>query len=145
MIVYRLARSKFANDLSGKGAELSGGRWNSKGRAMLYTSSSRALCTAEVAVHTPLGIIPEDYILLCIALPENSMEVLDMKRLPENWRAHPPLRSTQMMGDDFITSEKALVLKVPSAVVQGDFNFLINPNHKECKEVKIVSKEFIFF
>ena len=64
MKVYRLSKAQFANDLSGKGAELAGGRLNSKGLPMLYTSSSRALCTAEIAVHTPLGIVPTDYVII---------------------------------------------------------------------------------
>ena len=59
MIVYRLSKSKYSADLSGKGAEKAGGRWNSKGVAMVYTSASRALCTAEVAVHVPLGIVTD--------------------------------------------------------------------------------------
>ena len=54
MKVFRLCKAKFANDLSGLGAEKSGGRWNSKGVAMVYSSESRALCTTEIAVHTPL-------------------------------------------------------------------------------------------
>ena len=61
MIVYRLCKSIYKKDLSGKGAEIAGGRWNSKGYAILYTSESRSLCTAEIAVHTPLGNVPADY------------------------------------------------------------------------------------
>ena len=70
MIVYRLSRARFSKDLSGRGAELAGGRWNSKGTPMLYTSDSIALCTVEVAVHMPLGIVPFDYELVQIQVPE---------------------------------------------------------------------------
>ena len=70
MIVFRLSSSKYAKDLSGKGAEKSGGRWNSKGIALVYTGQSRALCTAEIAVHTPLGNIPLGYEII-------SIEILD--------------------------------------------------------------------
>ena len=58
MIVFRLCKSMFKDDLSGRGAEIAGGRWNNRGRPMLYTAENRALCTAEIAVHTPLGIVP---------------------------------------------------------------------------------------
>ena len=70
MIVFRLSKAQFANDLSGKGAELVGGRWNSRGNAMLYTSQSIALCVTEIAVHVPLGILPKDYQLVHIEVPD---------------------------------------------------------------------------
>jgi RES domain-containing protein len=69
MKVYRLCNRQFSNDLSGKGAELFGGRWNSKGTAILYTSESRALCLTEVLVHATSNSIPDDYHLVTIELP----------------------------------------------------------------------------
>ena len=90
MIVFRLCKGKYKNDLSGKGAEKSGGRWNSRGSAVIYTCESRALCTAEIAVHTPLGIVPNDYLLLTIEIPDNiSIIELKVKDLPKNWRTFP--------------------------------------------------------
>ena len=70
MIVYRLTKAKYSHDRSGKGAEKTGGRWNSKGIPVVYTSESRALCTSEIAVHTPLGILPHDYMLITIEIPD---------------------------------------------------------------------------
>ena len=78
MIVFRLSKAQFANDLSGKGAELVGGRWNSRGNAMLYTSQSIALCVTEIAVHVPLGILPKDYQLVHIEIPDE--DFLELKR-----------------------------------------------------------------
>ncbi len=90
MIVYRLIKEKYKNDLSGKGAEKAGARWNSKGKAMLYTSESRSLCTAEVAVHTPLGNIPLNYFLIEIEIPDN-IKFTELKKedLPPDWKALP--------------------------------------------------------
>ena len=68
MIVFRLSKATYALDLSGKGAEKTGGRWNSKGIPMVYTSSSRALCTAEIAVHLPLGLVPSGYHLTTLVV-----------------------------------------------------------------------------
>lgn len=140
MKVYRLCSSKFTYDLSGKGAELAGGRWNSKGKAVLYTSQSRALCTTEIAVHTPLGNIPRDYELVEIIFPD-SCRIMDIKvsDLPSDWKSIPHSHSTQEIGDKFIDGRKFLVFKVPSVVVPGDFNFLINPNHRNFNEVEITS------
>ena len=139
MIVYRLSKAQYALDLSGKGAELVGGRWNSRGNAMLYTSQSIALCVTEIAVHVPLGILPKDYQLIHIEIPDE--DLLEMKRLPKDWQSFPHSNSTQMIGDKFLKEHKHLVFKVPSAAVQGEFNFLINPRHKNFNQIKIVKLE----
>ena len=139
MIVYRLSKAQYAQDLSGKGAELVGGRWNSRGNAMLYTSQSIALCVTEIAVHVPLGILPKDYQLIHIEIPDE--DLLEMKRLPKDWQSFPHSNSTQMIGDKFLKEHKHLVFKVSSAAVQGEFNFLINPRHKNFNQIKIVKIE----
>lgn len=146
MIVYRLSKEKHKNDLSGKGAELTGGRWNSKGAAMLYTSQSRALCTTEIAVHSPLGIIPSNYWLVTIEFPDTAdILELDSTLLSTDWRTYPHQHSTQAIGDNFITTGKYLVMKVPSAVVPGDFNYLLNPAHSLFSRVKITATEVFEF
>ena len=146
MIVYRLCKSAWQNDLSGKGAEIAGGRWNSKGNALVYTSSSRALCMAEIAVHAPLGCLPDDYVMVEIQIPLNSV-VLEIAEsdLPRHWQSFINRQVTQKIGDHFIAHNKALVLKVPSAGVQGDYNFLINPNHPEKEDIKISKVESFRF
>jgi RES domain-containing protein len=145
MIVYRLSRSTYANDLTGKGAERYGGRWNSKGTPLLYTSQSRALCALEIAVNTPLGIFPEDFVVIEIAIPDKSIAILKSNQLPLQWNAHPFGKGTQKIGDAFVRESKTLVLKVPSATVEGDFNFLINPLHSQISSIKIKSiKPFTF-
>ena len=142
MIVYRLSRSKFRNDLSGKGAELAGGRWNSKGVPMLYTSESIALCTVEIAVHMPLGIVPLDYYLVRIELPDfDIIPEVKAADLPEVWKSFPHSNVTQEIGDQFILEESHLVLKAPSATVQGNHNYLINPRHPDFSKVKVLGSE----
>jgi RES domain-containing protein len=138
MIVYRLSRSKFKNDLSGRGAELAGGRWNSKGVALVYTSESIALCTVEIAVHMPLGIVPLDYCLVEIEIPDE-FDVYEVRidNLPLSWNSFPHTKHTQQIGDRFIFDTDHLVLKVPSATVQGNYNYLINPRHPEFNKVTV--------
>jgi RES domain-containing protein len=146
MKVFRLCRSKFANDLSGKGAEKSGGRWNSKGTAMLYTSQSVALCTVELAVHTPLGNIPSDYTLITLEIPESIIaSEITTGDLPPDWKTLPHANSTQLMGDEFVRSGKNAMLKVPSVVVPGEYNFLINPSHPDSKGIVIEFAESFEF
>jgi RES domain-containing protein len=138
MIVYRLAKGKNRRDLSGKGAEIYGGRWNSKGTAILYASQSRALAFAEVSMHIPFGIIPKDYFLVSIQIPDKaSVLKLTEEDLPVDWRSNPHSHSTQKIGDEFVAAGKYLVLRVPSAVVPGEFNYLINSAHAMMREVKV--------
>lgn len=125
--------------MSGKGAAMFGNRWNSKGIEMLYTSESRALAMAEVIVHLSLASLPDDYVMIEIEIPEAvASEVIEPDCLETNWNANPPISSTQLIGDGFILSKKNCVLKVPSAVVKGDFNYLLNPNHRDIKKIKII-------
>ena len=144
MIVYRLSKKQYRNDLSGKGAWLAGGRWNSKGTALLYTGQSRALCMTEIAVHMPYGIIPEDYFLVEIEIPEHSVVEIAVESLPEDWAEFPHPASTRQIGDDFVRAGEHLVLKVPSATVPGDFNYLVNPLHELSYLVKIAASPVPF-
>jgi RES domain-containing protein len=142
MIVFRLANKRYCNDLSGTGAEITGGRWNFKGTKILYTADSRALCMAEIAVHTPVGVMPIDYYLTTIEIPDYSnIKQIESDMLPDNWRKFPYSKITQELGEDFIERNENLYIKVPSAVVQGDFNILINPIHSDFNKVKIIKTE----
>ena len=139
MRAFRLCKDRYATDLSGRGAERAGGRWNSKGVPMVYTGTSRALCVVEMAVHLPLGILPEGYAMVEIALPDYAVRSVDLTALPPDWNAIPAGRATQVLGDAFAKQQHSLVLKVPSAVVSGDHNLLINPLHPDHRKIEIAS------
>ncbi len=146
MKVYRLSKAKYAGELSGIGAAKFGNRWNSKGVEMIYTAGCRALAVTEVLVHLPTGLIPEDMMMIEIDIPDHlPVKVLDSKVLPENWKVFPPPAETRHLGDAFVADHKFVILKVPSAVVEGDFNYLINPNHPDFKQIKILSKKAFRF
>lgn len=137
MNVYRIARSLYAEDLSGTGARMVGGRWNSKGIALLYTAESRALAAMELAVRVDFSRKPKDLIMITIGLPTDA-SIIEPDVLPEDWHQFPHRVFTRQIGDTFVMESKALVLKVPSAVVKGDYNFLINPQHHGFKHVRIL-------
>ncbi len=146
MIVYRLSKKEYARDLSGRGAELYGGRWNSKGRSMLYTSQSKALAFVELAIHIPVGIVPKDYFLVSILIPDTATILpLRHKDLPKDWRSNPHGDSTQQIGDKFLRASDHMILQAPSAIVPGDFNFLINPKHPQAGSLIIQSLELFEF
>lgn len=146
MIVYRISKEKHAKDLSGNGARLSGGRWNSKGLPVVYTSGSIALAMAEVLVHISAGLIPDDYRLVTIEIPDSiSIEILDETSLPGKWKTLGMMPVTQKIGNNFLINLKAPCLKVPSAVVPGENNILINPEHPDFAKVKILKMESFDF
>jgi RES domain-containing protein len=141
MEVFRLARKKYPIELSGKGASISGARWNSKGTEIIYCAQNRALAMAEVLVHLSLATLPNDFVMLTIDIPEDiSVEVLNPKKLNIDWNVFPCTFETPLLGDDFIKRNEACILKVPSAVVKGDFNFLINPYHGDFYKIKIIEQ-----
>lgn len=138
MIVFRLTKGKYALDLSGMGASIFGYRWNSKGIKALYTASSRALAMAEVLVHLPMGFLPEGYRMLEIEIPDPTfIEEIDISSLDEGWNDFPHRPETKEVGDEFLRKNEHPVLKVPSALVKGDFNYLINPNHPDAKKITV--------
>lgn len=138
MKVYRLTKRKYAKVLDGKGAANSSNRWNSKGVEIIYTAESRALAMAEVAVHLTIASLPKKMGMIEIDVPDSiKVKKLDTKILKGDWNCHPHTKKTQLLGDEFIHSGSACVYKVPSAVVKGDFNYLINPNHPDMSQIKI--------
>lgn len=141
MILYRIARCIYADSLSGEGSRLFGGRWNSKGKPALYLASSRALAVLEVLVHLPPLIIPDDYCLAEIEVPDNNFTEIFVKDLPEDWRNVSPPALLKKFGDDFLKNDAHLLMKVPSSVVSMEYNFVVNTIHPVMKKVKVVKVE----
>lgn len=149
MIVFRVEREKYLDSiLSGIGASMSKGfRWNSFNTKLIYTAESRALATLEVSVHLDLSEdLPSDRFYVTIEIPD-TIAILEVKTddLPKDWNAKPPTRTTQIIGDDFVHYNEAAVLKVPSSIVPQEFNYLINPNHKDIRKIKIIAIEKMGF
>ena len=142
MIVYRLSRKKYKDKLSGYGASLNGQRWNSKGTELIYTAQTRALANSEVAVHISLGILPSDYHMVEVEIPD-SLEILNIneKNLPKGWNSLPSKPESKNIGDEFVNENLYPVLKVPSVVVKGEFNYIINPKHSDFSKIKIINTE----
>lgn len=138
MEVFRLSREKFSTVLSGIGAAIKGARWNSVGTEIIYTAANRSLAMAEVAVHFSISTIPDDYVMITIFIPDDVLiKKITVAELPQNWNTFPHPSSTQIVGDKFIFENKYCVLQIPSSVTQGDYNFLVNPNHVDFKKIKI--------
>jgi RES domain-containing protein len=140
MVLYRITKCIYADDLTGIGARLFGGRWNSEGRSALYLASSRSLALLEVLVHLPPLIIPDDYCLVEIEVPDNSINNISVKDLPNNWKDISPPIALRRIGDEFLKVQKYLLMKVPSSIVPMEYNYILNPLHPDSKNVKILKK-----
>ena len=139
MRVWRICRAAHAGSaFSGEGARLFAARWNPVGAPMVYTSLSLSLAAMEVFVHLDLEEQPEDLVSLAAELPvgESDAERVEMKRLPKDWRrvGHPALR---LLGAEWVAAGRSLVLLVPSAVVDGEWNALVNPGHPDAKGIRM--------
>ncbi len=144
MIVYRICNSLYKDDISGYGASIRGARWNDRGLSMLYTSEHISLCALEMLVNILLTEVKLNFHLLHIKVPDNaSVSSIAVEKLKPNWRDDEGY--TNFIGNEFCKNKNSLVLKVPSAVITEEYNYLINPKHPDFKKIKILnSKPFIF-
>ncbi|MDR3694253.1 RES family NAD+ phosphorylase [Mucilaginibacter sp.] len=141
MVLYRITRCIYAEDISGTGGRLYGGRWNSIGKPVVYLASSRALAVLEVLVHLQPLMIPDDYCLVEIEVPENSITQILINDLPDNWKDISPPLALKQTGDEFLKKRDHLLMKVPSSIVPMEYNYLLNPLHPDIKKVKVLKKE----
>ena len=136
MIIYRLSTGKYAKDISGAGAKLNGGRWNPVGIDALYTSEYISLCILEILVRANKDISPDSYTLISIEAPQSNVYEIQLQKLKANWQHD--LDYTQWIGAEFFKNNPSLILKVPSAIVDQENNYLLNTNHKDFQKVKIL-------
>lgn len=144
MWVYRLSKPKYADDLSGTGAAMAGGRWNKKGRAVLYCSEVPALALLEIVVNIP-PMFQSDLQLLTLEIPDEKVKSIEKEKLPENWFHYPAPRILAEIAEEYYKNQELLGIIVPSAVVHQQYNILINPRSKYYHEIKVISiVPFIF-
>ena len=143
MIVYRFGHEAFIENLDGEGAKRFGGRWNSKGFAMLYTSPTISLALIEVLAHAMAYTDLLNYRLAVLEVPYLSETAIKLEAMKHTWRED--VKYSRFMGDSFISTQTNLSLSVPSAIIPQENNLLINPKHKDFSEVKLVDIQFFEF
>ncbi|NCT17048.1 MAG: RES superfamily protein [Flavobacteriaceae bacterium CG_4_8_14_3_um_filter_34_10] len=142
MKLYRISNKKYAENLLGTGAWLYGGRWNSKGIAVVYTSGSIALAVLENLVYFDMDLMPKDLVLTTLEIPESiSIQKIAANQLQKDWNCYPHTEGTQQLGNRFVKDAKHLLLRVPSAIVSQEFNYILNPSHPDFKKIKICKNE----
>ena len=136
---FRLCKTCYlATAFSGEGARLSGGRWNSPGLAMVYTSSSLSLATLEVLVHLEdPDAFARLFSWLPLEFPADCVERVDIYQLAPSWLSDETSSSSQVVGDRWLRSMRTVVLEVPSVVTPGEWNYLLNPAHPKFSEIQI--------
>lgn len=144
VVVWRIAtdtRTYEADDLSGTGAKITGGRWNAAGDALVYTSETQALACLETVVHLNAGGLPLNRYLVAVTIPDAvwaAARTETPESLPVGWDADPPGRASIQFGSAWIRSGASALLRVPSVIVPDEYNVLINPLHADSGAIAAV-------
>jgi len=132
MLLYRIVKHRErTSDLSGTGSYIQGGRWNSAGMYALYTAENRSLALLEMLVHVDPEEMPPSLFVMTIEVHKDApVHVLNERDLPYNWRTTDNLALLEL-GDDLLKHQDIMVIKVPSAVMPLEFNYILNPSFLE--------------
>jgi RES domain-containing protein len=149
--LWRIAKHTLefhAADLTGGGAKITGGRWNSKGRAAVYASSTIALATLETLAHLGDNIAIRNAFLIKITVPPGVWrlrEIVEPGDLDPTWKSEPPGSTTVALGDAWLDGKTAPFLLVPSVIVPEEWNVLINPAHPAVAKIRAeVTRQFVY-
>ncbi len=137
MLVYRVGATKYANDLTGEGAKLNGGRWNHVGIPCIYAGESRAIVLLEYSAHVSIDNIKRALSFTTFSVPDDSILELYTADLPGNWKDFPHPRETRDLGSQLLKENEYLLLKFPSAIIQEESIYILNPNHALMKKVSV--------
>lgn len=139
MQVFRICLEKWSKNLTASGYPA---RWNSKGTFVIYTAGSRALACLENVVHRSGEGLNKLFKVMVIEIPDQiDIHQIEMDDLPDDWTELTSYSLTQAIGDKWIQSSKSAVMSVPSSIIAKERNFLLNPNHKDFRLVKLIAIE----
>ena len=140
MHVYRLCKDKYSRRvLDGEGGRITGGRWHTQGRRIVYCASSEALVVLEVRVHVGRYVPTAPYVMHAIDVPDECIVTVSVHELPSDWSAVPYGEASQAIGDEWLRSGRSAALRVPSVHSSSDTSVLVNPVHADFKSVTVAS------
>lgn len=146
MLVYRISRFKYAQNLEASGVA---NRWNKAGQFVIYASESRALATLELVVHRSAIIQSDTYKVMVIEISEQKLDLvqeINRSELQANWNNLQSYPRLQEIGNEWYEKKESLILKVPSAMIPQENNFVINTMHDLFKsQVKVIALEDFFW
>jgi RES domain-containing protein len=146
LTAWRIYKKRFAKTaFTGEGARRFGGRWNSPGHAIIYLAQSRALAALEMLVHLELADALKHYQVCPVLFSDSLLEEIAPSLLPANWKKDPPPVKLRALGDQWLETKRSAVLRVPSAIVAAEHNYLLNPAHPDFSKVRIGKAEWFKF
>ena len=135
---WRLIKTKYIEDaFNGEGARLHGGRWNSAGIRAVYVSETLALATVEILVHLQSASPLRYYSCIPVKFDKSLLESINVLHLPPKWYSEPYPEEVVAIGNRWLHEGRSVVLKVPSAAIPAESNFVLNPLHPDFSRVKI--------
>ena len=139
LTVFRLGKHVYRDQLfSGQGGLYAGGRWTPRGRPVVYTSGSISLAVLEYTVnYRRRGWVPATVLGRADVPAGVRVEIISMDKLPSNWFAAAAPPQLQALGHEWLERGETAVLKVPSAIVTEEWNYLLNPSHSDFRKLRI--------
>lgn len=145
MEMFRITKEEFSESLSASG---SANRWNLKGQQVIYTASSRSLSTLELVVHKGAvkPLFHYKVMVISVADDDSLYKQIKINELPYHWRTMAAYSELQKIGSGWYNSMETLVLKIPSAIIPLEYNFMINTEHPNFREkISLVRTEDYFW
>jgi RES domain-containing protein len=147
LTVFRLGKHVYRDQLfSGQGGLYASGRWTPRGRPVVYTSAGISLAVLEYTVnYRRRGWVPATVLGRATIPASVRLETVSIDKLPANWFAASSPPQLQSLGGKWLERGETAVLKVPSAIVTEEWNYLLNPLHTDFRKFRISSpKQFNF-
>jgi RES domain-containing protein len=143
MLVYRIATTRYAHSLTASGYPA---RWNPENIFMLYTAATRSLACLENLVHRSGIGLTTDFRTMILEIPDHIyVENVNMSGFPADWQDIRYYNQTQAFGEKWVLESRSAVLRVPSAIVPEEFNFLLNVQHPQFANITLVRTEPFLF
>nr|WP_121272999.1 RES family NAD+ phosphorylase [Pedobacter schmidteae] len=143
MQVFRIGLAKYASLLNASGRAA---RWNPNDIEMIYTAGSRSLACLENVVHRNQIGLNQSFKVMTIEIPDDLCILsIELKKLQPGWTEFHQMPITQKLGEDWIKNNKSAILKVPSAIINAEYNYLLNPMHPDFKSIRLLKSETFVF
>lgn len=141
MFLYRISQTKYASSLTASGID---GRWNALHQKMIYTAGSVALACLENLAHRSGASLAAGNFSVSIIEVDDTIKLEEIKieeltNLNSEWHLADHYNITQKLGSDWLNAASSAILKVPSAIIDLEYNYLMNPNHPDFIRIKIVA------
>jgi RES domain-containing protein len=144
---FRLGKHAHRDQLfSGQGGLYASGRWNPRGQPIVYTSASISLAVLEYTVnYRRRGWVPATVLGRATIPAGVRVETISTDDLPAKWFAADPPPQLQRIGGEWLERGECAVLKVPSAIVIEEWNYLLNPLHADFGKLRFSAPKVFSF